>query len=173
MSQPKHCKNKYVMCKDEVCKITEIKKMNLAKTGIRTYYVVESVNEEGSRTYIPVDYEGVDSAMRVILSVDEINSVIEQSAHTELPWLEDAKERVLCFEKILQSADRAKILCLLRMLKAKKKEVEGEKKKLYTGDLKIFERARKMITEEFSFVLGLKKNDVEPYIFKRLESFNT
>ncbi|MGI6744596.1 MAG: hypothetical protein BWY46_01536 [Firmicutes bacterium ADurb.Bin300] len=170
MAQPKHCKNQYVMCRDEVCKIAEIKKMNLAGAGNRTYYIVEPINEEGSRTYIPVDFDGIDSAMRVILSVDEINAIIEQSAQKELPWIKDAKERVSSFEQILQSADRAKILCLLKMLKAKKREVESEKKKLYMGDLRILERARKMITEEFSFVLGLEKSEVEPYVSVRLDS---
>lgn len=162
--------NDFVMCKDDVCKIIDIKKMEFSGIDERKYYVVEPVGEQSARIYVPVDLKDGDAAIRKILSVNEVNSIIERSENIELTWVEDGKERVNHFDRILQNGDMAEILWMLNILKERRQELEAEGKKLYVGDTRIFETAEKMITEEFAFVLGIKKDEVESYILERLAS---
>lgn len=168
MAEIKYKINEYVMCKGDVCRVADIKKMSFAGVGERVYYVVEPIYEERSRTYVPVDLKDLNAAVRGVISVDEINAIISGLKNSEPVWIEDVKERVSDFDKILQSGDRAEILRMLGSLKARKTEVESEGKKLYAGDSRILETAEKIITEEFAFVLGLKKNEVESYIDSRI-----
>ena len=156
--------NEYVMCKGDVCKVADIKKMSFAGVGEKMYYIIEPIYEERSRTYVPVDLKDIKTAVRGVLSVDEINAIIRELKDSEPVWIDDVKERVSGFDKILQDGDRADILRMLGSLKARKTEVESEGKKLYAGDSRVLKTAEKIITEEFAFVLGLKKNEVESYI---------
>ncbi len=160
----------YVMCKDDVCKIVDIKKMEFSGIDERMYYLVEPVGEQRARIYVPVDMKDADATIRKVLSVDEVKSIIERSENLELSWVEDGKERVNRFDKILQNGDMAEILWMFNILKERRKELEDEGKKLYVGDTRIFETAEKMITEEFAFVLGIKKDEVESYILEHLAS---
>lgn len=164
--------NEYVMCRYDVCKIIDIRDMSFAGIGERKYYIVAPLNEESSRIYIPADSDDIDSAMRRMLTIDEINEIIEQSRNLELAWIDESKERVSRFDKILQNGDTAEIIWLIKALKEQKKQVESEGKKLCAGDSRVLETARKIISEEFAFVLGLEKNEVEPYIADRTEKVN-
>jgi RNA polymerase-interacting CarD/CdnL/TRCF family regulator len=40
---------------------------------------------------------------------------------------------------------------------------------LSSSDSKFFEQAKKLVEEEFAFVLGIKETEVEEYIRERLE----
>lgn len=170
MIELEHKINDYVMCKDDVCKIIDIKKMEFTGIDERMYYVVEPVGEQCARIYVPVDMKDEDAAIRKILSVNEVNSIIERSENLELTWVEDGKERVNHFDKILQNGDMAEILWMFNILKERRQELENEGKKLYVGDTRIYDTAEKMITEEFAFVLGIQKDEVELYILERLAS---
>ncbi|HZK20793.1 MAG TPA: CarD family transcriptional regulator [Oscillospiraceae bacterium] len=170
MIEFEHKIDDYVMCKDDVCKIVDIKKMEFSGIDERMYYLVEPVGEQRARIYVPVDMKDADATIRKVLSVDEVKSIIERSENLELSWVEDGKERVNRFDKILQNGDMAEILWMFNILKERRKELEDEGKKLYVGDTRIFETAEKMITEEFAFVLGIKKDEVESYILEHLAS---
>jgi len=90
----------------------------------------------------------------------------------KLEWLEDGKTRSDLFEKILSDGDRKKILEMIKCIEEKKKELAEQAKKLRIADETALKTAEKIISEEFSFILGIPKENVGEYI-RRIHYKNT
>ena len=103
-----------------------------------------------------------------ILSAEEIDRIIDESDSVGLEWIDDGKERALAFEEIINNGDRARILWVTKVLSLHKAKVEQERKKFYASDERLLDAAHKIILGEFAFSLGIKKENVIPYIKKRI-----
>jgi len=152
-----------------ICRINRMIKENFGGLGVKEYYELSPIYDTKTVIYVPVDSEDLVSGMRHVLTADEIDEIIERSEAEELPWVNDTKERNNLYTQILQGGDRTKILLIIKTISIRKKELEEKKKKLYAGDAKLLLQAEKAIVEEFSFVLGIKRDDVIPYIIEKLE----
>ena len=152
-----------------ICRINKIVKQSFAGMGEKEYYELSPVYDAKTVIFVPLDSEPLKAGMRHILSRDEIDAIIAESDNEEQEWIKDAKERARAYGDILLGGDRAKILYVIKVLSLHKKELEENKKKLYAGDTKVLASAQKAITEEFSFVLGIKREEVIPYILEKLE----
>ena len=152
-----------------ICKIKSILKQNFSVLGEAEYYELVKVYDEKTVIFVPVNSESLTSQMRHVLSPDEIEEIISRTEKDESEWIEDAKERAQAFGEILQSGDREKILWVIKVVSIYKKSLEEQKKKFYATDQRILQAAEKIITEEFSFVLGIKKEEIIPYIISKYE----
>ena len=82
----------------------------------------------------------------------------------------DIKEKASLFDKIINSENRAEILWMAKNLALHKRETESKKKKFHVADSRYLSIAEKIITEDFSFVLGIDKSEVISYIIEKTES---
>ncbi len=151
-----------------ICKVTGIKPMTLGKVT-RDYYVLAPVWDDKNLIYLPTDNEALAAKARKILSAEEINALIAVIPEEETDWIADDKDRVAKFKEIIDSGDREQIIRIIRMLFLRKKELEGKNRKLHAADEAILSRAEKVIYEEFALVLGIKKEEVVPYIASKLD----
>lgn len=152
-----------------ICRISEIQKRDFAGEK-RDYYVLQSLYDGHSTWYVPVDSVELVGAMSRVLSVDEVNSLIDDSRESEDVWEDDFKKRSEKFSGIVRSGDRAQVMSLLKTLSLRKKDAEARRSKLYVSDEKVLHSVEKMITEEFSYVLGIPRGEVMSYIADRLEA---
>lgn len=167
MNGRKHIVGEYVMYKSgEICRIEDIRTEDFAGMGEKEYYVLRQNGEMNSVMYIPVNGRD-ESAMRHVLNAEEIDAVIDDNGEYSELWIDDLKSRVTAFEQILRNGDRAEILWIIKRLSAYRDEAAKNKKKLYAGDERVLASAERIITGEFSFVLGINREDVMPYILKR------
>ncbi len=111
------------------------------------------------------------------MSRDEIMKTIDEAANeiatidsgVKSPlWHDNAKERCAEFNAILESGDRVKILRMLSLLAHHRERLAESKKKMYASDERCFNAGVRLIGEEFSFVLGISKDDTAGFIIKRL-----
>jgi len=153
-----------------ICKIKGIFKGEFAFLGEKQYYELSPIYDPKTVIFVPLDSPELLSGMQHILSKDEIDSIIKESESKESLWIDDQKERAKAFQNILMGKDRAKILWIVKNLSLYKIKLEEEKKKLYASDARILEAAQKAITEEFAFVLGIKREEVVPYIIEKLNN---
>jgi len=131
----------------------------------KDYYILSPIS--GGTVYLPVEGPLAEK-IKKIPSKEEIDSVIDRTERSDLKWIENSKMRIVSFDKLLASADRVAILWLVKVL-SERKRTEGEKnKRLCANEERILATAEKIITEEFSFSLGLKKEEVIPYILHRI-----
>jgi len=151
-----------------IYRIEDIRKEDLWGDGDRLYYVLRPVYEERSLTYVPADSGDAERLMRSVLTREQIDSAIAAAETGELEWPHDAKQRAALYDRLIAEGNASATLMIYRQISRHRQEVEGKKKKLYASDARILERAEKAVTEEFAFVLGIKKDQVLPYIKSRL-----
>jgi len=149
-----------------IYRIDDIRKEDFFGIGTKTYYVLVSVYDDNSMVYVPVDAKDLDRCLRPTLSADEINELIARAA-LELDiweWPDDVKVRANLYDGLLSDGKCCDILRIYLTLQKYRDELEGGKKKLYASDAKLLAASEKILTDEFSFVLGIEKSDVSEYI---------
>ena len=79
-------------------------------------------------------------------------------------------DRTAAYDALLAGGKSVDMLRLFKLLTLKRREYADTHKKLHMGDLRILSAVEKIITEEFSFVLGIDKSEVVPYIVNKIEN---
>ncbi len=147
--------------------ISDIKEQKIGSVK-KDYYVLSSVYDKNATVYVPADSESLVLLMEQMLSVDEINTIIDKSEETDLVWIENTGERALYFEEIIKSSDLVKILSLLKMFILRRECADKKPLKTFARDEKVFASAQKTITEAFAYPLGIDKTQVISYITDRI-----
>ena len=132
----------------------------------RAYYVMkEYASNSPSLTYVPTDNEALTSQMKPLLTMDEIIAVVKAAKNSPpLEWIEDNRARSEAYKKILATADRVKILCMIDSVYKTGIRREEEGKKNYIADENSMKKAEKLINTEFSLVLGISESEVPEFI---------
>lgn len=132
----------------------------------RAYYVMKEYSSNSpSLTYVPADNEDLVSQMKPLLTKDEVVEVIRTAKNAEpLEWIEDNRARSETYKRILGTADRVKLLCMIDTVQKTGVRREAEGKKNYIADENSMKRAEKIISTEFSLVLGIPECDVADFI---------
>ena len=146
-----------------ICQIAEMTVQNFAGQGKAEYYVLKSVYDSNTKVFVPVA-SALEEEMHRMLSVDEINKIIDSSKLVENMWVDDCRARANVFEEIINSGDKAKMLWLIKSVNEYKIIVEEQKKKMKAYDIKYLSLAENIISGDFAFALGLPKNQVMEYI---------
>ena len=105
--------------------------------------------------------------IKPLLTKEEIIEVIRTAK--ELPlleWIEDNRARAEYYKKVLASLDRTQMLVMIETVIATGKKREREGKKNYIADENSMRRAEKLISTEFSLVLGIPEAEVPEFIKK-------
>ena len=135
---------------------------------VKDYYHLINVYDSKNEVFIPADNERLLGKMRAILSRKQILDMIADFPNIPSIWVDDDKERITLFREILDTGDRKDIAQMVKSLFERKKELETKGRRLHSLDEALFLRAEKAICEEFALVLGIKKDEVIPFITERL-----
>lgn len=164
-SQNTLCIDQYVSYRHNgIYKILEICNRDFGGKGSKQYYLLQSVYDRNAKIYVPADTEDLSSMMKSILTSSEINEIITSTNSQKYDWIEDNVEREEKFSDIVESGNKKDILKLMRTLLDRKSLMAEQKKKLYSADEKFLSLSEKIISEEFAFALGIKKDEVISYI---------
>ena len=152
-----------------VCKIAEITTMNVCNVN-RSFYVLKPVFEDRSTLYVPTDNdEIVASHMRLVLSPEEIEEIIESIKHQDAAkWIsDDAKRKEFC-SNVVKNGDRKDLMMLIQMLYLRQKDMKSQKKHFHVSDERYLKEAEKLLHDEFSYVLSIPRKDVPEYILNKI-----
>lgn len=151
-----------------VCEIVAIEEKSIS-VGKRKYFVLRPINDQGSTIYVPADNSSVLKKMRRLLTVSEINDLIDAMPGEKTVWIDNVNERKECYKKLLTSGDRSALIQMIKTLYAHKKEREAAGKRLHMMDEHFFKDAEQILYNEFQYVLKLNsKDDLMEYILTRL-----
>ena len=151
----------------QVYTVEGITQKTIDKT-VKDYYHLINVYDSKNEVFIPADNERLLGKMRAILSRKQILDMIADFPNIPSIWVDDDKERITLFREILDTGDRKDIAQMVKSLFERKKELETKGRRLHSMDEALFLRAEKAICEEFALVLGIKKDEVIPFITERL-----
>jgi len=119
------------------------------------YYILKSVYDQNATVYVPVDCENLVNQMESVLSVVEIEKIIEKSKGLSVQWASDHLQRQSDFNEILGSNDLSMVIALMLMLQKRRDEASLLKAKVSAVDERALTNAKRVLSEAFAFSLGL------------------
>ena len=153
--------------KSGVCRIIDITLRDFGDQGKKEYYVLSSVYDNYSKIFIPVGSK-LDEEMTELLSKKEINNIIDRSEKVETVWENDGKKRAILFDGIINGGTHEEIIHMVNELRKFKEQLRESKKMLKSNDSRYLSLGENIISGEFAYVLGKKKDEVFAYIDERL-----
>ena len=153
-----------------ICTIEDIRFESLSRAGTKKqeYYILRPMATPTCTTYVPVTSTVLTERMRRLLTRQEIDAMIEEVRGDELEWIVDPRRRTEQFGQILSAGISAELLKLIGCLYLEKKSCGKGGRKFCIADEKLLSSAERMITEEFSYTLGIPQNKVSAYIAEKL-----
>ncbi len=150
-----------------VCKIIDVEARRVDRKKVE-YFVLEPICNPGSRFYVPMHNEAALSKLRPLLSKEELEALIVSDATHQDCWVSDENQRKLKYRELVNSADRAALISMIRALYKHKEDQLAAGRKFHLCDENFLRDAQKLLSSEFSFVLGIPLSDVGAYIDAKL-----
>lgn len=151
-----------------VCRIADITEMAIGKQKAM-YYVLQPVHKDALQVYVPCDKEALVAKMRRILTKGEILSLIHSMPEVDCRWIADDMQRKETYQQILAQGDRSGLIGMIRAIYLHQQRCLASGKKLHQADERYFEEAQKLLSDEFAYVLGIRPEQVTPFIVEQLE----
>lgn len=152
-----------------VCELKEISRLKFGGTA-GEYFILAPVNDPKSILYIPTGNEKLTSKMRSLPSREELLRVIDEAAGDDTSWISNDAERRNYCDTVVKSGDRRELMRLIAMLYLKREELTRNKKHFHNVDAQYLKTAERMLNDEFSYVLGIRADDVPDFIRSRIEA---
>ena len=118
---------------------------------------------------MPTDNEMLLKKMRTVLSIKEINKLIDMAAKNPMEWIENDIARKEHCSNVIKSGDRYELMRLIEMLYLKREELKNTKKHFHISDEKYLREAERLLHDEFSYTLNISKEEVPDYILSRIK----
>ena len=151
-----------------VCQITGIEEKSISGVK-REYFVLSPIKDQAATIYVPTDNEVVLKKMRRLLTVSEINTLIDSMPDEKTVWIENVNERRECYKNLLAGGHHAALIQMIKTIYTHKKEREADGKRLHVMDEHFFKDAEQILYNEFQYVLKVNsKEDLMNYILRRL-----
>ena len=164
MSAPCFQKGDYVIYKNNgLCRVEDIQPLTFDAMK-REYYILSP--QSGGTVYVPTEGELAKKLQKAPTKQD-VDDLIAGVENTDLKWIENSKQRIATFDKLLASSDRTAILWIMKVLSEQK---DSEAKRLSSNEERILATAEKIIKEEFAFALNIPKDQVIAYILAQIQA---
>ena len=151
-----------------ICKIVEIAEKDFMGTK-KEYYVLKPMKDAAATLFAPVNNEKIESKMRRILTEQEIYALIEAMPKEEANWIKNENERKEQYKQIIASGNHMELIKMIKALYLHKQEREADGKHLYLSDERFFKEAERILYDEFQYVLNIKREELMPLIFAKIE----
>ena len=157
---------KNVVYRTEICRVEGCETKCADGVNPRQYCVLAPVNSRSARYYIPV--ETAPGKLRELLTKDEILDLIKGMGAAD-EWGSNPALRKQQQSEIMSGGDYRRIAAMLRGIYLEKQRREAAGKRLNSTDERTMRAAEDMINGEFSFVLGIKPEEVPEFICREIQ----
>ncbi len=151
-----------------VCRVEDFTERRFG--GMTMEYVVLSpIYDENATIFVPVKNEKLMNGLHRLVSVEDIHGMMNVVSEEAESWISDENARKGRYKEILDRNDRQEMLKMMRLLYLRRNRLQGVGKKLHVCDERFLKEAEKLILDEFSLVLKMKRENILPYLFKKTE----
>lgn len=151
-----------------VCRIIGIEIKNVDRKKVE-YFVLEPVQQPGSRYYVPVGNQTALNKMKPVLTAQQLQQLLDSPEAKFDCWIADENLRKQRYREVIGSGDRAALISMVRTLHKHKQIQLAAGRKFHLSDENFLRDAEKMLNEEFSLVLNIPVGAVADYIIQKLE----
>jgi len=152
-----------------VCSVTGTERMRFGAAR-ENYYILEPLQQPGTRFYVPVDNAAAVAKLRPLLSKDALLELLHSGEVRNYPWISDEGQRRLLFRELINSGDRTQLMGMIGALHRHKADQLAAGRKFHQSDEAFLNDAQKLLTAEFSLVFGLEPGQVSGFIQRELEN---
>lgn len=150
-----------------VCAIVDVEKRTVDRKKVE-YFVLEPVDQTGARFYVPCHNQIAVSKLRALLSAEELDMLWQSEETKRDLWIADENHRKLKYRELINGGDRADLICMIRCLLKHKAAQLAAGRKFHLCDENFLRDAQKILSSEFSLVLGIPQSEVGSYIDNKL-----
>ena len=127
----------------------------------RSYYVLRSASSRtDSLTFVPADNERLVSAMRPLLTAEELDKLVSEANEVQpCDWIEANRARSERFKQIMESGDRVGMIAMIKAINEQGVRRIAEGRKNFLADETAKQKALKLLSREFAIVQDI--SDVE------------
>ena len=133
------------------------------------YYVLEPFKQTGARYYIPAHNQAALAKLRPVMRRQELDALLASDAVRKDSWVPDENQRKLVYRELINSGDRAALICMVGSLHRHKEAQAAAGRKFHLCDDNFLRDAEKLLCSEFSLVLNMTREDTAAYLKKHFE----
>ena len=150
-----------------VCTIVDVETKSVDRKKVE-YFVLEPKEQPGARYYVPTHNPAALAKLRPLLSAEDLETLLASESTRRISWIADENLRKQKYRELINSADRAALISMIRALYRHKQEQLEAGRKFHRCDENFLRDAQKLLCSEFSLVLGIPQSEVSGYIEKKL-----
>lgn len=152
-----------------VCAVTAVEVMRFGKDKAK-YYVLEPVEQPGTKFYVPTEKEAAVGKMRPLMTREELLEILHDDEVRKTPFILEENQRKLLCRELIHSGDRRGLVGMISALYRHKQELADTGRKFHQSDESFLQEAEKLLNAEFSLVFGLEPREVRSFILRELEN---
>lgn len=146
-----------------VCLVTALDERIVDRKRVQ-YYVLEPAEQLGSKYYVPTHNQAAVSKLRPVMTAQQLEVLLHSEDVRRDVWITDESQRKSVYRELINSGDRASLLAMIRALHKHKELQAAAGKKFHLCDENFLRDAEKLLSAEFSLVLGIDRSEVGRYI---------
>lgn len=149
-----------------VCRIVDLEVKTVDRKKI-SYFVLEPLEQPGTRYYIPSQNQAALSKMRPLMDAESLEAVLTVEGMGDA-WIADENKRKQYYREIINGVDSPALLRMVFALYRHKQTQVAAGRKLHLCDENFLRDAQRILSTELAIVLNIPKADVPAYIRARL-----
>ena len=146
-----------------VCRIADREESMIDKKPV-VYLVLEPEGQTGSRYLVPTHNAAAMGKLRCLLSKEELTAMLDARELGEDRWIPDEHLRKQAYRDLINSADRQKLIQMVRSVYSHKTSQFAAGRKVHLCDDNFLKDAEKLLAGEICAVMGLDFNQAKQFL---------
>lgn len=146
-----------------VCRIVGLEQRRVDRKNVE-YYALEPLEQAGARFYVPTQNQAAVAKIRAVITAQELEALLRSDSVRQNCWIADEGQRKNRYRELLGSGDRAALLSMVGTLYRHKEQQAAVGRKFHLCDENFLRDAEKLLSGEFSLVLGMDPREVGAYV---------
>lgn len=152
-----------------VCRVAAVEERSVDRKIVQ-YYVLEPMEQGGSKYLIPTHNQAAVSKLRPVISREDLVKLLRSEEVRRDDWIADENRRKQYYRELLSGGDRAALLRMIGTLHRHKQAQTVAGRKFHLCDDNFLREAQKLLNSEFSMVLGIERSAVGDYVIQALSA---
>lgn len=143
-----------------VMTIVDIREESIGDVS-RKYYVLRTASSRtDSLTFVPADNEKLITAMRPLLTAEELDYLISDAKNIQpCDWIEANRHRSEVFKTVMESGDRVGMIAMIKAINEHGIRRSEEGRKNFLADETAKQKALKLLSSEIAIVRGISDEE--------------
>ena len=150
-----------------VCRVSDTEERTVDRVK-RQYLVLEPVDQAGAKFFVPTHNEAALSKLRPLLTREALDALLRSEEVRQEAWIEDENARKQAYRELISSGDRTALIRMVGSLHRHRQAQIEAGRKFHLCDENFLRDAEKLLSAEFSVVLGLEPGQVGSYVLQAM-----